>query len=662
MKQPPSRQRLPAWQWIGLAAATPLFLASCGGGGNGGSGQDDLAACAITSGDGSVVVGSGLPGDPAAPEPSSGYRLGKKALHTSKYMVVTANPLASKAGCEVLKSGGSAVDAAVAVQMVLGLVEPQSSGIGGGAFMLYRDAATGKVVAYDGRETAPAAATENYLRYVDDATDQTAPKPSARSSGRSIGTPGVVRMLELAHKDYGKTAWPQLFNSGIDLASKGFPISGRMAAALDGSKVELARDADAAKLYFDAQGKPLALGAKFVNQPYADTLRSIATGGADAFYRGDLAQAIVSKVGVTQTVSDGAPITPGKTTLQDLASYEAKRREAVCTTYRARYMVCSMPPPSSGGIAVAQAMGILENFDLKAYAPTAIDGEGGKPSVMGVHLVSEALRLAYADRDKYVADTDFVPLPGGSPALMLDKSYLRQRAALISTTKSMGTAQAGNFGTPSQGVVDVKEAGTTHMSIVDAKGNALSMTTTVESSMGSFHVTRGFVLNNQLTDFAAIPSTADGPVANRVQPGKRPRSSMAPTLVFDLKADGTAGDFKMATGSPGGSTIIQYVTKTLVGALDWGLDAQQATSMVDFGAANSPTTNVGGEHPNINTANGGNDDPLVSGLRALGHVVSISAQSSGIGTILRVQRNGQAQLEGGADPRREGLVLGDTVR
>ncbi|MPT07204.1 MAG: gamma-glutamyltransferase, partial [Delftia sp.] len=261
-----------------------------------------------------------------------------------------------------------------------------------------------------------------------------------------------------------------------------------------------------------------------------------------------------------------------------------------------------------------------------------------------------------------VADTDFVSLPGGSPALMLDKSYLRQRAALISTTKSMGTAQAGNFGTPSQGVVDVKEAGTTHMSIVDAKGNALSMTTTVESSMGSFHVTRGFVLNNQLTDFAAIPSTADGPVANRVQPGKRPRSSMAPTLVFDLKTDGTAGDFKMATGSPGGSTIIQYVTKTLVGALDWGLDAQQATSMVDFGAANSPTTNVGGEHPNINTANGGNDDPLVSGLRALGHVVSISAQSSGIGTILRVQRNGQAQLEGGADPRREGLVLGDTVR
>ncbi|WP_027017091.1 gamma-glutamyltransferase [Comamonas composti] len=647
--------------WLGASLAAPLLLSSCVVEISSDD-RDDVQACAITTDDGSVVVGSGLPGDPAAPEPSSGYRVGKKAVHAAKYMVVTANPLASKAGCEVLKSGGSAVDAAVAVQMVLGLVEPQSSGIGGGAFMLYRDAASGKVLAYDGRETAPAAATENYLRYVDDGSNHNPPQPSARASGRSIGTPGVLRMLEMAHKDYGRTRWGQLFQPGIDLASQGFVVSGRMAAALEGAKDDLRRDADAVQVFFNPQGQPWPLGSRFVNQSYADTLRSIASGGADAFYRGDLARAMVDKIGVSQSMADGSAITPGKTTVQDLANYQAKRREAICTSYRARYVICSMPPPSSGGIAVSQAMGILENFNLEPYRPTAIDGEGGKPSVMGVHLVSEALRLAYADRDKYVADTDFVPLPGGSPSLLLDKSYLRQRAGLISSSRSMGTAQAGSFGLPALGVVPVKEAGTTHVSIVDAKGNALSMTTTVESSMGSFHVTRGFVLNNQLTDFSAEPRTAEGPVANRLQPGKRPRSSMAPTLVFDMQADGSAGSFKMATGSPGGGTIIQYVTKTLVGALDWGLDAQQATSLVDFGATNSPVTNVGGEHPNINATDNGSQDPLVKGLRAMGHEVSVNAQSSGIGTILNVRRNNRQQLEGGADPRREGLALGDAVR
>ncbi|MBQ0132980.1 MAG: gamma-glutamyltransferase [Comamonas sp.] len=656
---------LPPMKFLSIAAVVALTLTACGGG-------DDAPvtpvkpvdppvvsnACEVTTADGSVTVGSGLPGDPAAPELASGYRVGTKAVKAREYMVVTANPLASKAGCEVLKSGGNAIDAAVAVQMVLGLVEPQSSGIGGGAFMLYHDAATGKVTAYDGRETAPAAATENYLRYIDDATEQTAPKPSARASGRSIGVPGAVRMLELAHKDHGSAAWKELFNPAISLASNGFPVSGRMASALEGAASSLKRDADAATLYFNAEGKTWQLGEKFVNAPYASALSKIAEGGADVMYKGELAQAIVDKVAASTSAADGTPITPGKMTLEDLAGYEAKRREAVCTTYRATYRVCGMPPPSSGGLAVAQSLGILEHFNLAQYKPTAIDLEGGKPTVMGVHLLSEANRLAYADRDKYVADTDFVSLPGGSWASMLSPTYLRQRADLISLTKSMGVAKAGDLGAVPLGVVPVKEDGTTHVSIVDAKGNAVSLTTTVEAGMGSYHITNGFVLNNQLTDFAATPTTADGPVANRVQPGKRPRSSMAPTLVFDLNADGSTGAFKMATGSPGGATIIQYVTKTVVGALDWGLDAQQATSMVDFGASNSATTNVGGEHPNI----AGAEDPLVIGLKELGHTVSVNAQSSGIGTILRIKDGGKDALEGGADPRREGLVLGDTLK
>jgi gamma-glutamyltranspeptidase/glutathione hydrolase len=317
-----------------------------------------------------------------------------------------------------------------------------------------------------------------------------------------------------------------------------------------------------------------------------------------------------------------------------------------------------MSPPSSGGIGVLSSLGILENFDMARNAPTAIDLEGGKPTVQGVHLVAEAERLAYADRDKYVADTDYVPLPGGSADTLLNKAYMRTRASLISTTRSMGVAQAGNLGAVPQGIDTTVERGTTHLSIVDRDGNVVTMTTTVESTLGSYHMSRGIMLNNQLTDFSASPVDSAGlPVANRVAPGKRPRSTMAPTMVFNGSGP---GDFLMATGSPGGGTIIQYVVKTVVGALDWGLDAQQATSLVDFGAANSATTNVGGEHPNVNATNNGNDDPLVTGLRALGHTVSVAAQSSGISTIIRRQVGGTTVLTGGADPRREGIVLGDT--
>ncbi len=663
----PVRCLLPLLQTCAFSA----LLGGCGGG------SDYLivdSSCLQATSSGTVVVGSGLPGDPAIPEPASGYKLGAKPVLAKTYMVVTANPLASQAGCDILKQGGSAVDAAVAVQAVLGLVEPQSSGLGGGAFMLHYNATTKVVQAYDGREQAPAAATQDYLRYIS-ATNTAYPLPApagttsdgaafsgVRASGRSVGTPGAIRMLELAYQDNGKLPWNSLFGAGIKLATNGFAISGRLADAITLNKANLLVDAEATA-YFYGPGPdyaPKGLGTLLKNQPYADSLNALATGGANALYTGAIAQGIVDKIKATSgNGPTPLPLTPGLTEVSDLAAYKAVRRVPICSTYRA-YWVCGMPPPSSGGIAVAQILGILENYNMAGFGPTFMDGEGGKPSVLGVHMVSEAERLAYADRNKYVADTDFVPLPGGSPDALLSKDYLRARANLIRFDKSMGVAAAGSFpGFTPQGISPNEGHGTTHMTIVDRDGNVVVMTTTVESSMGSFRMTHGFLLNNQLTDFSFSPSDSFGPIANRVGPLKRPRSSMSPTLVFAKAADGARGDFVMGTGSPGGSTIIQFVTKTLVGALDWGMDAQQATSMINFGASNSATTVVGGEHPNVIAADNGANDPLVIGLRSLGHTVSVAAQSSGTGTIIKTQTQGSTTLVGGADPRREGLVLGD---
>jgi gamma-glutamyltranspeptidase/glutathione hydrolase len=642
-----------------MAADTAL---GCGAASDNSTDEGNLTAtndaeCVVTN-SGGVVVGTGDKGSATAPEPASGFRTGIKPSYAKRYMVVTANALASKTGCEILKKGGSAADAAVAVQMVLGLVEPQSSGLGGGAVAVYYDAKKKTVEAYDGRETAPRAATGNYLQWISDA-DHGAPLPNARASGRSIGTPGAVRMLDLVHKDHGKLAWKSLFQPAIGVATAGFAIGGRMAAAIAGAQADLKRDPEAKAYFLNPDGSAKALGSELKNPAYASTLTAIADNGADAFYTGSIASGIVDKIKVAR--GGDQPITPGLTETSDLGGYRAKKREPICVTYRS-YWVCTMAPPSAGGIAVAETLGILENFNLAELAPTALDGNGGKPSPMGVHLVAEAERLAYADRDKYIADTDFVPLPKGAngPA-MLDKAYLKQRASLVNRDKSMGVATAGNLGDVPLGVDNTPEKGTSHVTIIDAEGNSLVMTTTVEGSMGSFHMTQGFVLNNQLTDFSATPTDKDNiPVANRVAPEKRPRSSMAPTLVFQKAADGSRGDLYMATGSPGGGTIIQYVVKTLVGVLDWKLDAQQATALVDFGAANSATTNVGGEHPSIDPSDGGNKDPLVKALRAKGHEISVTAQSSGIGTIVRKEVKGQKVLEGGADPRREGAALGDT--
>jgi gamma-glutamyltranspeptidase/glutathione hydrolase len=585
------------------------------------------------------------------PEVATGYRKDMTAVRTSRYAVVTANPLATQEACRVLRDGGTAADALVTAQAVLGLVEPQASGVGGGGFLVYYDVASNAVQAYDGREVAPAAATENYLRWISD-TDRAAPKPDARASGRSIGVPGIMRMLEDAHREHGKTAWRDLFEPAVSLADDGFDISPRLAAAIADAAPDLRRDRAAGGYFLTADGKPKTAGTRLTNPAYAKTLGALATDGAQALYTGPIAEAIVAAAADT---SGGR--TPSLMTAQDLANYTVKKRQPLCGPYRGR-VVCGMPPPSSGGIAVLATLGMLERFPMGEHRPSDLDLNGGKPSVLGVHLISEAERLAYADRDKYVADTDFVPLPGGTADTLLNSRYLAGRAALISEQRTMGTAKPGEFGPPTVPAPPTPEHGTSQISVIDSYGNAASLTTTVESAFGSFHMVDGFLLNNQLTDFAAEPVGPDGvPVANRLQPGKRPRSTMAPTLVFDQGngPPGARGPLYAVLGSPGGSVIIQFVVKTVVGMMDWGLDPQQAVSMVDFGAANTPKTNVGGEHPNIDTSDNGDHDPLVEGLRKLGHDVDLDDQSSGLSVIVREDPG----LVGGADPRREGLVMGD---
>jgi gamma-glutamyltranspeptidase / glutathione hydrolase len=581
------------------------------------------------------------------PEIGTGYRSDMTAVRTSTYAVVTANPLASEAACKVLRDGGTAPDALVTAQAVLGLVEPQSSGIGGGGFLLYYDAAGNAVHAYDGRETAPAAATENYLRWVSD-TDRTVPKPDARSSGRSIGIPGIVRLLDDVHRQFGKKAWRDLFAPAVSIADHGFDVSPRLAAAIKDAVAQLHLDPASGAYFLNPDGSPKPVGTRMTNPAYAKTLGAIASEGAQAFYTGDIARAIVAAA--TDT---GGGRTPSALTEQDLVGYAVKQRVPVCTTYRGRE-ICGMPPPSSGGIAVAATLSMLEHFPMSDYKPARVDLNGGQPSVTGVHLISEAERLAYADRDRYVADTDFVPLPGGSPEALLSGAYLTGRAAQISRVRTMGTAAPGDFAPPMT-IAPSPEHGTSQISVIDSFGNAASLTTTIESAFGSFHMVDGFLLNNQLTDFSAEPTSAEGhPVPNRVQPGKRPRSTMAPTLVFD-KTGPQRGPLYAVLGSPGGSVIIQFVVKTLVGIMDWNLDPQQAVSMIDFGAANTPVTNVGGEHPLVDTVANGDRDQLVEGLRALGHRVSLADQSSGLSALVRTSPG----WIGGADPRREGQVLGD---
>ncbi|MFE6921266.1 gamma-glutamyltransferase family protein [Nocardia sp. NPDC057663] len=640
--------------WIGAAAAGVLtvgLLTGCA--------SDDAAAAECTSTpNGTPVAAAPATGAPTTqnlstnPEIASGYRSDMTAVRTRTYAVSTANPLATEAACRVLRAGGTAADALVTAQAMLGLVEPQASGIGGGAFLLHYDAKSRTVEAYDGRETAPAAATENYLRWVSD-TDRTEPAPNTRASGRSIGVPGVLRLLELAHREHGMTAWKELFDPAISLADSGFAISPRLAGQIAESAKDLSADEGARGYFLEADGSPKKSGTVLTNPALAKTMSAVATDGAQALYTGAIAQDIVEAAGST-----AGGRTPSLLTTSDLADYQVKKRSALCTGYR-KFELCGMPAPSSGGSTVAATLGILANFDIPALRPQDLDANGGRPDAQAVHLISEAERLAYADRNKYVADPDFVPLPGNSVLSLVHPQYLKQRSALIDPQRSMGTAKPGDLGpVPLGNGPQPPEHGTSHISVVDKYGNAAAMTTTVESAFGSFHFVDGFLLNNQLTDFAADPLDPDGtPVANRLQPGKRPRSSMAPTLVFDRDDAGNRGDLALVTGSPGGAVIIQFVVKTLVNVLDWGVDPQQAVSGVSFGAGNTPVTGIGGEHPDINATDNGDHDPLVQRLRAMGHQVSVAPQSSGLSAL---QRDGKDGWIGGADPRREGAVLGDT--
>jgi gamma-glutamyltranspeptidase/glutathione hydrolase len=544
----------------------------------------------------------------------------KEPARATRHMIATANPLAAEAGLAILREGGSAVDAAIAAQMVLNLVEPQSSGIGGGGFMLHFDAASGRVTAFDGRETAPAAAG-------DDLFMGPAGEPlkfwAAVIGGRSVGVPGLLDMLALAHRRHGRLPWARLFEPAIRLAREGFAVSPRLHELISTTR-GLDTYATARGYFFSAAGEPLPVGSVLRNREFAGTLAIIAAGGVEPFYRGAIAAEIVAAV-------RGAAGNPGLMAPADLAGFRARALDPVCGAYRV-WRVCGMGPPSSGGVTVLQILGLLEPFDLAAIEPVSPEA---------VHLISEASRLAYADRARYLADDAFVPVP---VAGLLDRSYLRGRAAAIDRSRSMGAAAAGEppgsaglLGAPDAGT---EQRSTTHLSVIDAEGNAVSMTTSIESAFGSRLMVRGFMLNNQLTDFSFRPEVDGVAVANRVAPGKRPRSSMAPTLAFD--AD---GGLVLAVGSPGGSRIIAYVAQALIAMLDWGLDAQAALDLPHHVNRNGPTDLEAG------TALEG----LAGALAELGHETRPRVMTSGLHAIM-VTPHG---LEGGADPRREGVAVGD---
>ena len=600
---------------------------------------------------------------PILPEAASGFTA-KPGWATKKFAVAAANPLATDAGYQILKAGGSAVDAAVAVQMVLGLVEPQSSGIGGGAFLLHQDGKpNGKMEAFDGRETAPAAATESLFMGADG-------KPMAFNDavvgGRPVGVPGTVRMLEMAHKQHGKLPWTTLFQPAIALAEGGFKVSPRLNTLLTAEKF-LKNDSVAAAYFYDATGTAWPVGHVLKNPAYAAVLRQIAAKGAKALHEGELAQSIVNKV-------RNHPTNAGQLSLQDLANYAPKKREPLCFDYKVDpeiYQICGMPPPSSGAIAIGQILGILNNTVApqlpleSAKAPTAAEFL----SPEWLHLYLEASRLAFADRAQYVADPDFVEPPAGSWAQMLNPVYLEKRSKLI-TNVSMKTASAGiplpydAIKTSANARIDFKyapmpdqpEYGTSHISIIDASGNALAMTTTIEGAFGSMQMVSpnpalagGFLLNNELTDFSFAAADASGkPIANRVQPGKRPRSSMSPTLVIDK----TTGQVIMSAGSPGGALIIHFTAKTLIGTLNWDMNAQEAINLPNFGSLNGPSILEAKRFP----------PAVVEALKAKGHEIREIDMTSGLQAIERTTSAGAATYDGffgGADPRREGVVMGD---
>lgn len=552
------------------------------------------------------------------PEAATGHA--EKSLATSKrYMISAAHPLAAEAGREMLRAGGSAVDATIAAQLVLGLVEPQSSGLGGGAFLLHWNRQASELRTYDGRETAPASARPD--RFLIDG------KPmgfgSAVQSGLSVGTPGLPRLLEHIHKHHGKLPWAKLFEPALKLAREGFEISPRLHLSLRWFGPESL--SPAARRYFhDESGNPLPIGHRLKNLEYAATLEALAAGGADAFYSGPIAEAIVAAV-------KAAPNAAGDLTLADLASYAVVERPPLCIPYR-EHRVCGMGPPSSGGMTIAQTLGMIERFDLGRSPDDAM-------GIPAIHLTTEAQRLAFADRNRYLADPAFVSIPDG----LLGDAYLASRASLIDPARAMAHAEPGVPGKHASFGIDatIERAGTSHLSVIDADGNAVAFTTTIEGPFGSGLYAAGLLLNNELTDFSFRPTDGEGrPIANRIEGGKRPRSSMAPTIVFDGK-----GEFFASVGSPGGSRIILFVTKALIGLIDWQLDAQAAIDLPNFGSTGKT----------LELEFGWSTVWRALLLKGYGHEIAPDVMTSGLHIVAK--RNGV--IEGGADPRREGVALGD---
>ena len=554
------------------------------------------------------------------PEAASGTTP-KSLVVADRHIVVAAEPLAAEAGRAILRQGGSAADAAIATELVLGLVEPQSSGLGGGAFLVYWDAKTRSLATFDGREAAPAAAKpDRFMR-----NGKPMPFETAVLSGLSVGVPGLLRTLEAVHKKYGKLPWASLFAPAIKLAENGFPVSPRLNVLLKESRAE--KFSPAAQAYFfDENGKPPEQGELLKNPRYAETLKAIAERGADAFYSGPIADAIVKAVGQASSI-------PGDMTHADLSGYVAKERDPICVEYRSR-QVCGMGPPSSGELSVGTVLKLIEPFPQ-------VQGAAALMAPPALHIIAEAEKLAFADRNRYIADPNYIAVPSG----LTDDKYLAGRRRLISLTKSMEKAEPGlppglakkTFGKDFTNEVP----GTTQVSIIDDDGNALSMTATIESAFGSHLWAAGFLLNNELTDFSFRPVDDHGlAVANAVAGGKRPRSSMAPTIVLDSQ-----GAPEIVTGSPGGSQIILYVVKSLVAMLDWGLDPQQAAALPNFGSQGGPFL-IEYSPTYIWPA---------FELTSYGHAITNMTMTSGVHTIMR--KNGR--LEGGADPRREGVALGD---
>ena len=588
---------------IGLAVSAPLFAQQA---------ADTVAPEVATSGEFAAIS----PGVAAALE----AKAAGTPVVADTWMVAAANPHAVQAGADVLAAGGTAADAYVAVQTVLGLVEPQSSGLGGGAFLVWFDASTGELTTLDGRETAPFAAT---VQLFQDENGEPLKFWDAVVGGRSVGTPGTPALMEAAHRYWGRLAWGPLFDAGINLAEEGFAVSPRLASlvAADVEKGRLNRFEDTAA-YFVPEGTPLQVGATLKNPAYAATLRAIAEGGADAFYTGSIAAAIVDAV-------QGAEGNPGVLSLADLAAYQVKERPPVCVTYRA-HDVCGMGPPSSGALAVGQILGVLDGFDLAALGPDSPEAW---------RLIGDASRLAFADRGLYMADSDYVPMPTKG---LVDPAYLAERRALIPDDKALTEVSAGapvwDHAMRYAPDESLELPSTSHISIVDGYGNVLSVTTTIENGFGSRVMAEGFLLNNELTDFSFRSHNEGRPIANRVEPGKRPRSSMSPTIVLK---DGAP---VLAIGSPGGSRIIGYVATAIIAHLDWGLDVQKALALPH--AVNRFGT--------YDLEAGTSAEGLSEALTDMGYEVNVRDLTSGLHAI----RIGD-DLQGGADPRREGIALGD---